>query len=101
MKKLFFVFAALMMFACVENTSVVDSGTYTGEIVEVEADKDEIYVELEDGKTIELYFTPDTQLMNKEDKAVKFDQLDEGQKVEVTVTKIGQRLDPEVVKIME
>ena len=53
-----FCASILLLFILIgcESTDVVDSGTYTGEIVEVEPSKTEIYVETEDGKTLELYF---------------------------------------------
>lgn len=92
-------FIALLFNAC-EDVEVVPSGTYSGSITEVEADKDEIYVLLEDGKKIELYFTEDTELMEGNSTA-PFSTLEEGQKVEVTVEKVGQRLDPIKVVILE
>lgn len=102
-KKLFYsVFFALafIVSACGGKTDVVDSGTYEGTIKEVEAEKTEIYVETSDGKTLELYFTDETKLtQDREEKP--FSSLTEGQKVEVTVEKVGKRLDPKSVKILE
>lgn len=86
--------------SCNGGTDVVDSGTYQGTITEVEADKTEIYVETEDGKKLELYFTDETQL-TRNAQVVEFAALQEGQKVEVEVEKVGKRLDPLTVKILE
>lgn len=91
--------SAIFFTAC-ESTDVVESGVYTGNISEVEADKDEIYVKTEDNKTLELYFTEDTKL-TKNGEEVDFSMLKEDMKVEVEVEKTGQRLDPITVKIME
>lgn len=90
--------SSVLVVACT-STDVVESGTYQGEIVEVEPDKDEIYVE-SDGKKLELYFTEETQLM-RGDEEVAFDALEQGQQVEVTVEKVGKRLDPKKVVIQE
>lgn len=84
----------------IENTDLVPSGTYTGTAKEVDPEEKEIYVETEDGKTLELYFTDQTEL-TRNGEAVSFDALEEGGKVEVTVEKKGKRLDPVSVKIME
>ena len=85
--------------AC-EGNQVVDSGTYQGEIKEVKAGKSEIFVETADNKILELYFTETTFLTRGESPA-EFSDLKEGQKVEVSVEKVGNRLDPVSVKIME
>ncbi len=92
-------FALVTMTAC-EGTDVVESGTYLGTVDEVEADKTEIYVKTDDNKTLELYFTENTEL-TKNGSTVEFSELAEGNKVEVTVEKVGKRLDPISVKILE
>ncbi|UII30638.1 hypothetical protein LVD17_20300 [Fulvivirga ulvae] len=86
--------------ACGGGTDVVESGTYQGTIDEVEADKTEIYVKTADNKTLELYFTEQTTL-TQNGEAVNFEVLKEGMKVEVEVEKVGQRLDPIAVKVLE
>jgi len=91
---------SLGMLACGSSTDVVDSGTYKGTIKKVEAEKTEIYVTLDDGKTLELYFTEETSL-TQNGQEVEFSTLEKDQKVEVTVEKVGKRLDPVSVKIME
>jgi hypothetical protein len=108
MKKALFTIAftllAMVVFqACGEGTEsydVVESGSYMGTIAEVEADEEEIYVDLDNGKKLELYFTPQTQVMRGENQA-SFSDLQEGGKIEVTVEKKGQRMEPVAVKIME
>lgn len=99
-KLLLIALVASFTFSCAESTDVVESGTYTGEIIEVEADKDEIYVKTEDGKTLELYFTQDTKLTQGGDVA-QFSILKEGQSVEVEVEKVGKRLDPISVNVLD
>ncbi|MBN1116381.1 MAG: hypothetical protein JXA77_04225 [Bacteroidales bacterium] len=102
-KRLFYSFLfvlAIMFSACGGKTDVVDSGTYEGTIKKVEAEKTEIYVETSDEKTLELYFNDETKL-TQSGAEVPFSTLEEGQKVEVTVEKVGKRLDPKSVKILE
>jgi acetone carboxylase gamma subunit len=89
-----------MMTACGESTDVVESGTYEGKVKKVEAEKSEIYVETTDDKTLELYFTDETKL-TKGGEAAEFSALEKGQKVEVEVEKVGKRLDPISVNIMD
>lgn len=86
--------------ACGESTDVVESGTYTGTIAELNADETEIYVETQDDQRLELYFTETTEL-TQSGQAIPFSTLEEGQRVEVTVEKTGQRLDPISVKLLE
>ena len=92
--------ALFMMTACGESTDVVESGTYEGKVKKVEAEKSEIYVETTDDKTLELYFTDETKL-TKGGETAKFSVLEKGQKVEVEVEKVGKRLDPISVTIMD
>lgn len=93
-------FLMLFLFAACESTDAVESGTYSGTVDEVEADKTEIYVKTDDGKTLELYFTDETSLTVAGEE-VDFSMLEEGMSVEVEVEKVGKRLDPISVKIME
>lgn len=83
----------------VENTDVVPSGTYTGTADKVDSDEKEVYVKTGDGKMLELYFTEQTKLMQN-GQAATFDALKEGQNLEVTVEKKGNRLEPMSVNIM-
>lgn len=96
--KSLFVLSIVLFVACGKSTDVVESGTYTGKIIEVEADKSEIYVKTDDGKTLELYFIEDTKLTQNGEE-VPFSTLKEDQTVEVEVEKVGKRLDPITVKI--
>lgn len=103
MRNIIILFSAVLLFAfisCGDTTDVVDSGTYEGTIKKIEADKSEIYVDLSNGKTIELYFIDKTEL-TQNGEVVPFSSLMEGQKVEVEVQKVGKRLDPLKVKILE
>ena len=88
------------LYSCEEGTDVVESGTYQGTIDEVEPEKSEIYVKTDDNKRLELYFT-ETTTLTRNGETVAFDQLKEGGKVEVEVEKVGQRLDPIAVRILE
>ncbi|MBS3738235.1 hypothetical protein [Mesohalobacter halotolerans] len=96
--KSFTVLSLILFMSCGQSTDVVESGTYTGKIIEVEADKSEIYVKTEEGKTLELYFVDETKL-TQDGQNVPFSTLKEGQNVEVKVEKVGKRLDPLSVKI--
>lgn len=95
-----FVLSIMFFISCGENTDVVESGTYMGTIEEVEASKTEIYVKTEDDKTLELYFTDETEL-TQNGSPVDFSVLEEGMQVEVEVIKEGKRLDPVSVKVLE
>ena len=90
----------LLFFASCETTDVVDSGIYTGTVDEVEPAKTEIYVKTAEGETLELYFTEETSL-SRAGEEVDFSTLEEGMTVEVEVERVGKRLDPISVEIME
>lgn len=79
--------------------AVVESGTYTGTIAKVNADEKEIYVDA-DGQELELYFIDETEL-TMGGETVEFSTLEKGQEVEVEIKKVGKRLDPLSVKIVE
>lgn len=89
-----------LFFSCGESTDVVESGTYQGNIQEVEPSKKEIYVETDDDKTLELYFTENTKL-SRNGSTVDFSTLEEGMRVEVDVKKEGKRLNPLAVRVLE
>lgn len=91
---------AIFFTSCGEKTDVVESGTYSGIVDNVEPSKTEIYVKTSDDKTLELYFTDSTSL-TRNGQSVEFSQLEEGQKVEVDVEKTGKRLDPLAVRILD
>lgn len=97
------VLAATTLFflsSCEEKHDQVPSGTYSGNIKEVEAAKSEIYVKTDDGKTLELYFSNATKL-TQNGQTVPFSTLKEGQKVSVQVNNVGGSLDPIAVDIKE
>jgi len=103
MKKFFIVLVLLpfsLLTSCGEKTDVVESGTYQGTVDEIEEDKTEIYVKTADGKLLELYFSDSTSL-TKAGQPVLFNQIGEGDKVEVEVVKNGKSLNPISVKILE
>lgn len=95
-----FLIALLLLTSCGEKSNVVESGTYQGNIKEVEPSKTEIYVETDDNQTLELYFTDATELTRNDGK-VEFSVLKEGMRVEVNVKKEGKRLVPLSVRILE
>lgn len=82
-----------------EEHAVVESGTYEGTIKKVNADEREIYVD-SDGKELELYFIESTKL-TKAGAPAEFSALAQGQKVKVEINKVGKRLDPVTVEILE
>jgi len=83
-----------------EETAVVDSGTYDGTISEVNAEEREIYVDVPETGTLELYFTDSTRVF-RDTTELTFDALQTDQSVSVEVEKVGQRLDPITVTIQE
>ena len=82
-----------------ENTDLVESGTYTGTATIVDSEQKEVYVQLNDTTIIELYFSNDTQIM-RDGQPVAFDALKQGQKVEVEVERSGESLKPMRVSIV-
>ena len=90
----------LSLSACGEETSVVESGTYNGTIAEINVDETEIYVDLESGERIELYFTDETTL-TQDGEDVPFSTIQVDDRVEVTIEKTGQRLDPVSVELLD
>ena len=96
----FLAIALLVLFGCNKQTDVVESGTYSGTVDKVVPEETEIYVQTSDDKRLELYFNENTAL-TQNGTTVPFENLQEGQKVEVTVEKVGQRLEPISVNITE
>ena len=92
------LFSVAILSGCGHNVDVVDSGTYQGKVVEVKPDEKEIYVKTEEDKTLELYFTDSTKL-TQSGSPVEFSALKKDSKVEVTVEKMGKKLNPLAVKI--
>ncbi|MFM8720558.1 MAG: hypothetical protein ACKOKC_00925 [Chthoniobacterales bacterium] len=84
----------------IRNTSVVESGTYQVVAKKVDAEEKEIYVTMEDGKILELYFSDATKL-TQGGKDAEFGALKNGQKLEVQIEKDGNKLKPLAVSILE
>lgn len=84
----------------IRNTSVVESGTYQVVAKRVDAEEKEIYVTMEDGKILELYFSDATKL-TQGGKDAEFGALKNGQKLEVQIEKDGNKLKPLAVSILE
>jgi hypothetical protein len=93
--------SSLLLTGCQKKTeeAVVESGTYEGTIAKVNPEEKEIYVDSQ-GRELELYFT-ETTTLTQGDKPAEFSALKKGQKVKVVVKKVGQRLDPVSVTILE
>lgn len=84
-----------------QEADAVESGTYTGTLEEVVPEETEIYVELEDGRTIELYFSDETELTDSEGESISFETLSSGDRVRVEVEQVGQRNDPIAVTLLD
>ena len=84
----------------IRNTSVVESGTYQVTAKKVDPEEKEIYVTMDDGKILELYFSDATKL-TRGGQDVAFGALKNGQKLEVQVEKDGNKLRPLAVTILE
>lgn len=93
-------FLTLVLAGCGGGIDVVDAGTYAGTIDKVKAEEEEIYLSLDNGMQLELYFTEATQLM-KGLNPVAFAELESGDRVEVTVDREGNRNIPVMVVITE
>ena len=85
---------------CGGGIDVVDAGTYTGSVDKVVAGEQEIYVSLENGMRLELYFSADTELVEDGEPA-PFSALEEGSMIEVEVDREGNRNLPLRVEILE
>ncbi|MEX2552089.1 MAG: hypothetical protein WD627_03690 [Actinomycetota bacterium] len=94
-----FVFVLLPLTACGEGIDVVDAGTYSATVEEAVADEQEIYVALDDGRHLELYFSEDTELLQG-GEPVEFSVLGAGSSVQVTVEREGNRNVPTRVEII-
>ena len=84
---------------CGGKITAVDSGTYEGSISKVNPAEREIYVEMDGGQKLELYFTPETTLTQNGETAA-FEQLEAGKQVSVEVSRVGNRVDPVAVEIL-
>lgn len=88
-----------MLVGCGGGIDVVDEGTYTGTVTEAVPAEREIYVTLEDGTKLELYFNEETELV-RDGESVEFSALEAGTRVRLTVTRVGNRNEPQRVEII-
>lgn len=77
----------------------VDSGSYTGTISEVNADEQKITVAVPDSGTLDLSFSDSTEVV-KNFMSMPFDSLRTDREVRVEVEKVGDRLDPKIVHLL-
>ncbi len=94
------ILAGILLAGCSGGDDEVASGTYEGKIVKVVPEEKEIYVETNDGRTLELYFTENTKLLSG-DKPVMFTALADGASVKVEVKNEGGRVVPVKVEITD
>jgi hypothetical protein len=97
---LFLSCSILYLAGCGRGIDVVDAGTYTGTVDKAKPGEQEIYLSLDDGMYLELYFTETTQLMEGATPA-DFSALEAGDRVQVTLDREGNRNIPVQVVIME
>lgn len=92
--------ALLLLSGCGQSIDTVDAGTYPGTIDKVVPEEREIYVDLDNGTRLELYFNETTELVRGGSPA-EFSQLAQGGKVNVTVDREGNRNIPTRVEILQ
>lgn len=84
--------------ATVEDTDLVESGTYEVTVIELDRENKEVYAETKDGKVLELGFTDQTKLM-KDGQTAPFSSLIVGHQLEVKVEKKEEQMEPLEVRI--
>lgn len=84
----------------IHNTAVVESGSYLVTAKRVDPEEKEIYVTMEDGRILELYFSEATKL-KRGGQDVAFEELKNGQRLKVQVEKDGGNVKPVVVFILD
>jgi len=94
------LFLGFAMVGCGDKVTAVDSGTYEGSISQVKPSEQEIYVQIGEGQKLELYFTPETTL-TRNGETVPFEQLAADQQVSVEVKRVGNRVEPVTVEILQ
>ncbi len=98
--KIKFAVTAILSCLLIHSTSALAAVvTIEGVVDKVVPEKTEIYV-LADGKRHELYFSDKTEVTQAGQK-VTFAVLKKSQKVKVTADKVGKRLDPIKVELLE
>jgi len=94
------LFGSFLLFALtLTGANPVGNHQAEGKIVKVEPAEREIYV-YSQGEKLEYYFNKDTEVSEK-GEARKYEDLKEGQSVRVSSKKIGRRLDPLKVEILD
>lgn len=92
-------FAFFAISGCGKPIAVVDAGTYKGTIDKVVPEEVEIYVSLESGEQLELYFNDETELVQG-GEAVEFSAISAGDSAEITVEREGNRNIPVRVELL-
>jgi len=89
-----------LLAACGSGIDVVDAGTYDGTVDKAVPDEREIYVSLDSGTRLELYFTDDTELL-RDGRPAEFSTLSSGSDIRVTVEREGNRNVPTRVELVD
>ncbi|HKK17264.1 MAG TPA: hypothetical protein VJ952_01175 [Opitutales bacterium] len=92
-------FVSFLFLGCGKSIGVVDAGTYKGTIDKVVPEEEEIYVTLESGERLELYFNEETELVQA-GEAVEFSTITENASAEITVAREGNRNIPVRVELL-
>jgi len=90
----------ILFTGCGHREVMVDSGTYEGTILKINAAETEIYVALDESRVIELYFTESTSITRGQNEAA-FKDLIKGQSVRVEVKRTEKGMIPLHVSILE
>jgi len=90
----------LLCSGCGHREVMVDSGTYDGTILKINAAETEIYVALDEERVLELYFTESTTVTRGDGEGT-FDDLAKGQSVRVEVEREEEGMVPLHVKILD
>ena len=92
-------FVLFVLAGCGQPLAVVDSGTYEGTIQKVVPEEAEIYVTLDSGEQLELYFNEQTRVTQAGVPA-DFSAITEGAAVRITLSREGNRNIPEEVELL-
>lgn len=92
-------FALFALAGCGQPLAVVDAGTYEGTIDKVVPAETEIYVSLDSGEQLELYFNEQTRVTQAGAPA-DFSAITKGASVRVTLSREGNRNIPEKVELL-
>lgn len=92
-------FAFFAFSGCGEPIAVVDAGSYKGTIDKVVPEEEEIYVTLESGEQLELYFNDETELVQG-GETIEFSAISADASVEIEVVREGNRNIPLRVELL-